>query len=89
MVAVLGGCADGADGGAPTRDADLVGVVTEVRDRAILVEEQPAAPAGRKAWVTFGAVPVVTQGAAVQVWLTGGCAESYPEQCGGEAVRTS
>jgi hypothetical protein len=92
---------DGDGGGTlpapPDRPADLVGEVTEVEDGRVLVEEMPDQPdQGRKAWVAFetdgvwrgeDVVPVsdVAVGQRVSVW-TGICAESYPEQCGAEAL---
>jgi hypothetical protein len=84
----------------PDRPAELQGEVTNREGDRFLVEEQPGRPdAGRKAWVAIegpvfrggdGApVPAtasdVAVGQLVSVW-TGICAESYPEQCGAEAL---
>ena len=89
------GCGPVADGrhdtGATPVPPDLVGTVTEVSaggPRRLLVEEQPGVQAGRKAWVTLDpAAPNVLVGATVEVWISGPCAESYPEQCSGAQVR--
>ena len=91
-VLVLTGCATGDGGGSPAAPAssappDLVGTVTQISapDR-VLVEEQPGVQGGRKAWVQADAAGV-TVGAAVEVWISGPCAESYPEQCGAARIR--
>ena len=66
----------------------------------ILVEEQPDDPeAGRKISYTVTTASVLAgvdgfdalaEGQAVDTWVSGGvCAESYPEQCGLEALRVT
>lgn len=96
-----GGSGGGAPADQPTAsptsslptEPDMVGTVTQVKDGMILVEEQPGtADSGRKAWVGLAkadtaAEPAQLMGKRVKVWLTGPCAESYPEQCTGAAVK--
>jgi hypothetical protein len=69
-------------------DNDIVGTV--------LVEEQPDAEMGGKISFTVTAATVLggiegfddlAVGDVVEAWTTGPCAESYPEQCGAEALR--
>lgn len=86
----------GAGGSVPDRPAELVGEVTDAEGGRFLVEEDPDSPdSGRKAWVAIegpvlqgdqpAAASDVAVGQRVSVW-TGICAESYPEQCGAEAL---
>lgn len=74
-------------------DTDVTGTV--------LVEEHPGAQDGRKISFTLTSETVLLgsdgaalasfddfqEGQVVEAWTTGACAESYPEQCGAEAVR--
>jgi hypothetical protein len=71
-------------------DNDVLGTV--------LVEEEPDAAAGRKISFTVTTATVLggegvhgvadlALGAVVDAWTRGPCAESYPEQCGAEALR--
>lgn len=66
----------------------------------ILVEEDPDSPqGGRKVSYTVTTATRITgvgvfadfaEGQAVDTWVAGGvCAESYPEQCGLEAIRVT
>lgn len=86
----------GPGGSLPDRPAELVGEVTEAEGGRFLVEEDPTSPdSGRKAWVAIegpvfrGEEPAaesdIQVGQQVTAW-TGICAESYPEQCGAEAL---
>jgi hypothetical protein len=69
-------------------DNDVVGT--------ILVEEQPEVQEGRKISYTVTAATTfegvdgfddLTEGQVADTWVAGGvCAESYPEQCGLEAI---
>lgn len=92
------GDGDGGGGGGsvPDRPAELVGEVTEAEGGRFLVEEDPASPdSGRKAWLAIegpvlrgdepAAASDVAVGQRVSAW-TGICAQSYPEQCGAEAL---
>lgn len=76
----------------PATAPDVIGTVTKADGNMILVEEQPGvAERGRKVWVGLAnadtdAEPAQLVGKRVKVWLTGPCAESYPEQCTGVSV---
>ncbi len=72
-------------------DNDILGTV--------LVEEDPSDPeGGRKISYTVTTDTAIagvadfdelTEGQTVDTWTTGPCAESYPEQCGLEAIRVT
>jgi hypothetical protein len=72
-------------------DNDVLGTV--------LVEEQPGVQEGRKISYTVttetaisgvGSFDDLAEGQQVDTWVAGDmCAESYPEQCGAEAIRVN
>lgn len=72
-------------------DNDVVGTV--------LVEEQPGVQEGRKISYTVTTATAIAgvasfddlaEGQRVDTWVVGDvCAESYPEQCGAEAIRVT
>jgi hypothetical protein len=92
--------ADGADPDDDAVSSDDLPVCTPADDDVIgtvLVEEDPDNPeSGRKISYTVTTDTKITgvgvfadfaEGQAVDTWTTGPCAESYPEQCGLDAIR--
>ncbi len=96
-VALLAACSPRAD--VPDRAADVTGAVALGADgEPILVDASDRSYEG--IWllqdgpaVLRGDEPVdaadLTDGDRVEVWLAGGCAESWPPQCDVVAVRAS
>ncbi|MFS0703448.1 hypothetical protein AB6N23_02890 [Cellulomonas sp. 179-A 9B4 NHS] len=94
-VALLAACSAPAD--VPERDPDVTGtvalgadggpVLVDASDRSYegirLLQDDPAVLRGDEAVDAAD----LTDGDRVEVWLAGGCAESWPPQCDVVAVR--